>query len=293
MESDHFDGALMPVNRLSIIRSSSCNGSGGRASPAPALITSASLQSFSESDNDSLSSSPRPALSPTNTTCSNNIRVGSGRSIFDKYWTSPTHKKSLEKDGDDEDEEVLKRLSTLQLPLADEDEDSDQKTCAIIHHPATNVSPKTDKISPPTAMSKERKSSFDDTSIKYSTPTRPRTQRRQILPTPPPPSVSSSLTIPRSRPQAQMLLSPRGWSSTSALLKRPSQSCLRKSRYSSFSGVVDTGVGEEENGSHNNHEDELKKENRTSRVSFYSQVSVFEYHEQIQRSQKGWSKYFA
>lgn len=291
MESYHFDGALMKVNRLSIIRSSSCNGSGGRASPAPALITSASLQSFSESDNDSLSSSPRPALSPT-ATCSNNIRVGSGRSIFDKYWTSPTHKKNLEKDADGEDEEVLKRLSTLQLPLADEDDDSNQKTCAIIHHPAsTTVSPKTDKISPPTARSKERKTSFDDTSIKYSTPTRPHTQRRQILPTPPPPSVSSSLTIPMSRPQAQLLLSPRGWSSTSALLKRPSQSCLRKSRYSSFSGVVDTGVGEEENGSH---DDELKKENRTSsRVSFYSQVSVFEYHEQIQRSQKGWSKYFA
>lgn len=274
MESHHFDGAL-----ISIIRSNS-SGSAGRSSPAPALIPSTSLQSFSESDTDSLSSSPHPALSPS-------TRVG-GRSIFDKYWTSPTHKKRLEKDDTEEEEAVLKRLSTLQLPLADEEEDdSDQKTCAIIH-PATTTtaSPKTDKISPSTTTDRERKTSFDDTSIKYSTPTRPRTQRRQILPTPPPPSLSSSLTIPRSRPQAQMLLSPRGWSSTSALLKRPSQSCLRKSRYSSFSGVVPA-----ENGADIN-QDELKKEN-TTRVSFYSQVSVFEYHEQIQRSQKGWSKYFA
>lgn len=274
MESHHFDGALMSVNRLSIIRSSSCSGS-GRTSPAPALITSASLQSFSESDTDSLSSSPHPALSS-----SFNNRVGTGRSIFDKYWTSPTHKKSLEKDADDEEEEaLLKRLSTLQLPLADEEDDSDQRTCAIIH-PATTASPKTNKISPSTTTgrSTEEQKSFDDTSINYSTPPSPaRTQRRQILPTPPPPSVSSSLTVG--------LLSPRGWSSTSALLKGPpSQSCLRKSRYSSFSGIVSP-----ENDASN---DELKKENRT-RVSFYSQVSVFEYHEQIQRSQKGWSNYFA
>ena len=185
--------------------------------------------------------------------------------------------------------------------------------------------------------------SLDDASIDYQATSTPPTRmpRRQILPTPPPGPVSSSLILPRNH-----LLAPYGqrrWSSTSQLLKKsrtPHQSCLRKSRYScsvietSSSGGVVVGIdngrlrhGQRNHGCHSllqrsnsamaatsvpstasstsrrsgegllhEEEDSHTKihEGRERSVSFYSQVSVFEFAvpPEQRRSQKGWSKYF-
>jgi hypothetical protein len=99
------------------------------------------------------------------------------------------------------------------------------------------------------------------------------------------------------------MMSPRPWSSTSALLQdssakqreqQPSTSCLRKSRYS-FSGTISPSSS---SSSHccstndgNNDDNKLHLHNRS--VSFYSQVSVLEFTvPQEKRSQEGWSKYF-
>ncbi|KAL3762525.1 hypothetical protein ACHAW5_008451 [Stephanodiscus triporus] len=84
----------------------------------PEMIMSASLKSFAESDdgdslNESLSSSGRsqsPGMSP--------------RSIFHSYWSSP-NKALNDKNKDDDDDvctndNVLERLRTLKLPLSDD-----------------------------------------------------------------------------------------------------------------------------------------------------------------------------
>jgi hypothetical protein len=224
----------------------------------------------------------------------------SPRSIFSRYWSSPTHKNSLlEKDDEDE---VLARLSTLLPSMNDDENDSDEagRSAKVVHQA-------------PIVQSIEQKTSFDDASIDYQPPQpKMRTPRRQILPTPPPStSVSSSLIMPRHQLR-------RNWCSTSALMKGPNQSCLRKARYScsviaGTSGETSAARAEMSSRLHHNLRnnghldlhtqgsgrrpradsdirDELKKS-----VSFYSQVSVFEFAvpPDQRRSQKGWSKYFA
>mmetsp|Transcript_13147 Transcript_13147/g.24186 ORF Transcript_13147/g.24186 Transcript_13147/m.24186 type:complete len:301 (+) Transcript_13147:51-953(+) len=265
----------------------------------PDMIMSASLQSFPESDNYSMSSSIQ-SLSP----------VSSPRSIFGSYWSSPMHKNTLEETNANDDEA---RLQMLQLPLVN-DLDTDG---------ADSSSASANKIFQAPIISVEQKTCFDDASIDYqaalpSTPTR--TPRRKILPTPPPPTaISSSLIPPMRKFQHQPFLQRKSFSAT-ALLRgsHPHQSCLRKSRYSCSAivtgSVTATSVmGRLHHGScnHGYHDlyhhnpqpavisrgnrpddprDELKKS-----VSFYSQVSVLEFSvpPDQRRSQKGWSDYFA
>mmetsp|Transcript_15133 Transcript_15133/g.24612 ORF Transcript_15133/g.24612 Transcript_15133/m.24612 type:complete len:303 (+) Transcript_15133:153-1061(+) len=264
----------------------------------PETIMSASLQSFPESDNYSMSSSIQ-SLSP----------VSSPRSIFGSYWSSPMHKNTLEETNANDDEA---RLQMLQLPLVN-DLDTDG---------ADSSSASANKIFQAPIISVEQKTCFDDASIDYqaalpSTPTR--TPRRKILPTPPPPTaISSSLIPPMRKFQHQPFLQRKSFSAT-ALLRgsHPHQSCLRKSRYSCSAivtgSVTATSVmGRLHHGScnHGYHDlyhhnpqpavisrgnrpddprDELKKS-----VSFYSQVSVLEFSvpPDQRRSQKGWSNYF-
>mmetsp|Transcript_15132 Transcript_15132/g.24610 ORF Transcript_15132/g.24610 Transcript_15132/m.24610 type:complete len:292 (+) Transcript_15132:153-1028(+) len=253
----------------------------------PETIMSASLQSFPESDNYSMSSSIQ-SLSP----------VSSPRSIFGSYWSSPTHKYTLEETNNDDEEEVLAQLRMLQMPLVnDDDTDRDNEDSS---------SAAANKIVQAPIISAVQMRSFDDASIDYqsalpATPTR--TPQRKILPTPPPPH--------------QQFLQRKSISTTALLKGSPHQSCLRKSRYSCSAivtgSVTATSVmGRLHHGScnHGYHDlyhhnpqpavisrgnrpddprDELKKS-----VSFYSQVSVLEFSvpPDQRRSQKGWSNYF-
>mmetsp|Transcript_9928 Transcript_9928/g.15953 ORF Transcript_9928/g.15953 Transcript_9928/m.15953 type:complete len:292 (-) Transcript_9928:386-1261(-) len=253
----------------------------------PELIMAASLQSHSETDSDSLASSVRSSSSQ--------------RSIFGSYWLSPAHTQSAETNDEDEDElgSRLQTLKTSPMNTADELVKEDSSS--------SNAAANKTVQAPITKRSSEAKKSHDDNSVDYraalgtaKNPTR--TARRQILPTPPPPTaISSSLLQPRL--QRHLLLSPLGGEkksfSTSILLKRPHQSCLRKSRYLSCS-IIEGGVGRlhlglRNNGypnlhHHRNEVDELKKS-----VSFFSQVSVVEFAvPKFERSsQKGWDKQFA
>ena len=262
------------------------------------------VQSFTESENDSGSSrSASPSISCSNR--SSPAHSQSPRSIFQQYWTSPTHQKADSITSDEENEELLARLSTLQLPMVDDADQDSNATGARIIHPA-NIRP------PPLTSSSEsdvglqvtkpRTCSMDDTSLNYTLPpASPTRKRRQILPTPPA-AVSSSLILPpRSHFQQETVLQDtrRKWSSTSALLKvrTPSQSCLRKSlRYTSksCSAIDDVQAASERKKTTTTISEDTRSELK-GHVSFYSQVSVYEFQvvkDQIQRSQKGWSNYF-
>lgn len=246
------------------------------------IMLSSSLQTFSDSDNDSLSSSFR-SMSHTGRS------PASPRSLFRSYWSSPTHKNNLENDQDD----ALERLQKLKLPFTDDWDHEDSST--VVQAPLGEPND-------------QMQGSVDDTSVAYQAASLihpARSARRQILPTPPPPSaMSSSLLLPR---RQQLFAPPSGrlWSSTTALLlKRSNQSCLRKSRYSCSAiptGDKVMGVKRLHHGLRNDgcrdlrygkdvHGDDLKKS-----VSFYSHVSVFEFDvpSDKQKSQKDWSAYFA
>mmetsp|Transcript_13898 Transcript_13898/g.30295 ORF Transcript_13898/g.30295 Transcript_13898/m.30295 type:complete len:330 (+) Transcript_13898:280-1269(+) len=283
----------------------------------PEMIScGASVNSCSESDEDSLSSSMRSTSSTRSTSCDRAPQQSpvSPRSIFRNYWSSPTHKNSLEK-GNDEDE-VLTRLQTLRLPLVDDDGNDDDGSSAA----AAKV------VQAPPTSSIDQKASFDDASIDYqASPSRsPTKTRRQILPTPPPSTaISSSLIMPRQQP---MFVAPytgsRKWNSTPALIKHPHQSCLRKTRYSCSSIATISEVtassssargsgrlhhtmrnnGQNDLIHHHAHLDGSGRPRAASdptglkkSVKFYSHVSVFEFAVPVdqRRSQKGWSKYFA
>jgi len=266
----------------------------------PEMIMASSLHSYSETkgDNDSLCSNTRLMARAQSF-------ESSPRSIFGSYWSSPAHRKSLEGiHCDDEDENAaMDRLHAVQLPLIDGDTD----------HKKSSSSADANKI---VRGSIEPKKSYDDHSVEYQAatlvPNSTRSPRGQILPTPPPSTaVSSSLVQPRGK--LQFLLAPRTplsarkSLSTSALLKGPCWSCLRKSRYSCSSIVThrdaaSTGRLHHEirnNGFHDLQQhttspssilrDELKKS-----VSFYSQVTVFEFAvpQDQEKSQKGWPKQF-
>mmetsp|Transcript_13364 Transcript_13364/g.28674 ORF Transcript_13364/g.28674 Transcript_13364/m.28674 type:complete len:285 (-) Transcript_13364:226-1080(-) len=248
-----------------------------------------------ESDNDSLSSSTRSwnrAQSFDSTP----------RSIFGSYWSSPAHTKSLEANDDSSVGEAMARLQTLQFPLIDGVEDDSSSTAA------------TKKIvQAEHKIVDESNKSYDDNAVDYqaalatSSPTR--SPRRKILPTPPPStSVSSSLIQPkRSTPLFV------GWKksvSTSALLKAPHQSCLRRTRYSCSAIVTHrdavTAAGKLHHERRNNGSHDLRQTSSTTKtsrslrdelkksVSFFSQVSVCEFAvpQDQQRSQKGWAKQF-
>ena len=280
----------------------------------PGMVKSSSLTSCSttDCDSDSLSSivrSPSPLYN-----------LSSPRAIFDSYWSatsspSLTRTRGAMRLGNQattvsNDEEVLARLqATLRLPSTIDDENK-QVDDSIPESQAEDDACSS-SISTPDIV--RQPSSLDDTLVDYQAamakaPGRhsTRTSRRRILPSPPPPpsphtaAVSPSLYIPpsfsplilpcqSSAPSSSWWFGMRPWSSTSALLhaKQPSQSCLRKSRYSSFSGAISPS-------SNDKHQERIGHYHHDNRsVSFYSQVSVLEFTvPQEKRSQEGWSKYF-
>jgi hypothetical protein len=251
-----------------------------------------------DSMNDSISSRGR-SQSP----------IASPRSIFHSYWTSS--KKVLNGKNDYLDDnycadDVLERLRTLKMPPSDVDgNDACGDSSATVVHPARPTS----------------------------------TPRRQILP--PPPAPSSVVTplwmlLPPDEDRhyydeydqppphhRRNSLTKRPWSSATSLLgggrgggRRgvpPSQSCLRKSRYS-FSAGDDNGdlsvaaalaasaaPARLHPGLRNMGHADLRASSTSTTsdmsrsVSFYSEVSVVEYAVPMeqQRSQEGWSRYFA
>lgn len=280
----------------------------------PGLVKSSSLTSCSttDCDSDSLSSTVR-SPSPL-------YNLSSPRAIFDSYWSATSlssRTKGVKHLGNQattgsNDEEVLARLqATLRLPSMI-DHENNQADDSIPESQAEDDSCSSTNSAPDIVR---RLSSLDDTLVDYQAAMAKapgsgrhstRTSRRQILPSPPPPpsphtaAVSPSLYIPpsfsplifpcqSSAPSSSWWFGMRPWSSTSALLhaKQPSQSCLRKSRYSSFSGTISPSS----NDKHQERTVHYHHHNRS--VSFYSQVSVLEFtvpHEK--RSQEGWSKYF-
>ena len=210
------------------------------------------------SDCSSRSESPIPAdpISPQ-------------RSIFGSYWSS---KSSV-------DEEQLSRsLCSLQMPLVTADDENTHPAETGKEHEAP---PKDDQKDTPRKLCITK----DDTAIPYRLPPAPDRspmKRRQILPTPP-----KSVDIPKPSCTKPCC---RPWSSTSALIRKPSGSCLRPSRYS-FSGSssaaclddVDAVQAHTQGPSH-----PLNKKG----VSFYAQVSVFEFTVPQEQSSDGWSNYF-
>ena len=270
-----------------------CNSSDSN-SDIPGMVPSVSTQSCSSevSESDSISTRGQGAQSP--------------RSIFQRFWTSPTHTKSLEQSVDeDEEEKILERLSKLQLPSANEiGECSTSSTAAKVVYPpdrhkmcTTSATAVEDAVDPK-ASRITRKTSIDDMSIGYqAVPTPPTSTRRQILPTPPPQQLKPYPAQSKQDQLSHNVVSRNGcgernWSSTGELpSRRPSQSCLRKTRYSSCNAIDDAELLRQL------HEEDQKgmplKKSRS--VSFYSEVSVFEFNvvkDEI-RSQEGWSKYFA
>jgi len=163
----------------------------------------------------------------------------------------------------------------------------------------------------------------------------PITPRRQILPSvaaPPPPlhaaAETAAATLSSVQDQARFNCtatplrggSSRTWSSTTSLIKRPTHSCLRPSRYSC--SIIDerrlaslhqelnnektTATKDEEDGGSSEEKEattsaiEARSQMKRSKsVSFYSEVSVFEFFVCNKLfdnphgcSSEGWSKYF-
>lgn len=293
------------VNCSSFSRNSKADGD------IPEMIMSASLTSCSS--DGSLSSSTRSTMSQ---------RFGespkSPRSIFSSYWSSPTRSptKPNENDCCDDEDDLIAGLQTLKLPFEDDDENNDAANSSapkIVHAPIV-----------PSV------SSFDDTSVDYELPaphSPTRSPRRQILPSPPPPTaMSSSLWQKRQQFAVSAVAAQhrpygrRQWSSTTALLVKQHPSILRKSRYSCSAIVTGESASKLHHGLRNEGSHDLRRassaccgstsvpttRSSTSRarsnsedlrksVSFYSQVSVFEFQvpPEQRKSQKGWSNYFA
>lgn len=282
----------------------------------PEIVPVSSLGSFSDSTISSERASPATTLSTSPV---------SPRSIFKNYWDSSS---SCGGAGDDlkspstqqkgsrgtKEEELLYKLSSLSLPLVDDEDDAQQQPSSS----TDECSPKTSLMrsssaqaapSPKMVSTKtSRRPSVDDSTIDYGrNKKRPgaSTPRRQILPTvvapppPPPPAVAASelphvVTLRGGQTQ-------RPWSSTTALIKRPTHSCLRPSRYS-CSMIHERELAQQQ------HQDTSEDAaataaaiatraglSRSKSVSFYSQVSVFEfvkYGPGGMEPSKDWSKYF-
>ena len=208
--------SLPALNRHQLATSGRGSISDDGSSDVPEMIVTASLQLPPEDDSDSLSSSGRSLDSTRSPVPS------SPRSIFGRYWSSPTNKNGLEEMCDDDSEdEVMARLRKLQLPSLAITDDAKEEDSATDANKIVQVEPK---------------KCFDDDAVDYqaalvSKPSPTRETRRKILPTPPPSTaVSSSLLQPRRPPT--FLLPPKSLSASALLVKKPRSSCLRKSRYS-------------------------------------------------------------
>lgn len=275
----------------------------------PEIVPISSSGSFSDSTISSERASPATlSTSPV-----------SPRSIFKNYWDSPSscsgggggeNLKAQKGSRGTKEEELLHKLSSLSLPLVGgDDEDDEQQPSST----TDGCTPKTSLMRSSSAQAAPspnmvntkafRRPYVDDSNIDYGRDKkRPgaSTPRRQILPTvvtPPPPSAVPTRELPRVvalREQTQ-----RPWSSTTTLLKRPTHSCLRPSRYSC--SMID------ERELAHQHQDETSEDaaaaiaaraalSRSKSVSFYSQVSVFEFVKYgtggMMEPSKDWSKYF-
>ncbi len=271
----------------------------------PEIVPISSLGSSFSDDSSILSSSPGLA-SPLSTS------PNSPRSIFKNYWSSPSsggcggglsgEGGKEGSGGTTEEEELLYKLSSLTMPFVDEDDYSSPSSTTTTASSTLKRSSSA-QAAPSPKMAVPRRSSLDDSTIEYGKNKRPSshcTPRRQILPTvaPPPPTPSSNVSqIQRVAP----LLgehSQRKWSSTTALIKRPTHSCLRPSRYSC--SMIDErrlSQQQDEKKKKNAHEDAtIAARSRSKSVSFYSQVSVFEFVNSKGSDEvrsKDWFKFFA
>eukprot|EP00985_Skeletonema_marinoi_P004549 scaffold1977_cov250-Skeletonema_marinoi.AAC.6 len=279
----------------------------------PEIVPVSSVGSFSDSTVSSGRASPATL----------SVSSASPRSIFKNYWSSPRSSGGedfgaptpLQKgSGSTEEELLLYKLSSLSLPLVDGDEDEHPSTGDDCPPTTSLMRSSSAQAAPSPKMTKNTKAfPIDDSTIDYGRNNNKRpsvsTPRRQILPTvvapPPPPPRNNVQDLPRVanplREQTQ-----RKWSSTTALIKRPTHSCLRPSRYS-CSMIDERELAQQQ------HQDTPKvHENaaaasaiaaraalsRSKSVSFYSQVSVFEFVKYSKgmedaRPSKDWSKYFA
>lgn len=320
----------------------------------PDIIPVSSLASFSDSSTMSSTLSPGAGapISP-----SPPLPV---RSIFKSYWSSPHHHRDGQRGGGyhgsvvvedkkkSKEEELLHKLA---LPFVDEGDSSSSSlpssssSSGNITNTTTTLRKSSSAQAAPIKTTTlptipQRSSSIDDTTIDYSMKNKSRspiTPRRQILPSvaaPPPPSPlhataeTGAATLSSVQDQARFNCkatplrggSSRTWSSTTSLIKRPTHSCLRPSRYSC--SIIDerslsslhqelnnektTATKDEEDGGSSDEEEattstiEARSQMKRSKsVSFYSEVSVFEFFVCNKLfdnphgcSSEGWSKYF-
>lgn len=283
----------------------------------PGMITCPSVMS-SQSDDDWLDMSMRSTSSAASVRPVSSLHA-MPRSIFHNYWSSPSHKNSLEK-GDENDGSERSQLTT--------DENDRDAAAKDIH---ASIAP-----------SIEQKARAEDAVIAAATTSPSRNPRRRILPTPPPATaISSSLIMPRQQQPFTPLPSydpSRKWNSTPALRKDGPHpiSCLRKARYSS-SAIANSSTGAApsrvtsrrpsfttsrlHHSMRNSGSIDLRNHDPTAlafprlgtieptrrlrsvsdvtglkkSVSFFSQVSVIEFSVPVEvgRRHKDWSKYFA
>ncbi|KAL3793498.1 hypothetical protein HJC23_007238 [Cyclotella cryptica] len=216
------------------------------------------LSPYSESsDNDSRSVSPMPA---------DPVSPASPRSIFKRYWEGS--KSCNQEDG------LSPKFRNLHLPLVDSTQNSSSSHPALNHEETKS----SDEDAADKAPDNKLLGGADHVSVTDRLPPVSPPPRRQILPAPPtsPFTPKPACTKPCCRP----------WSSTSALISKPKGSCLRPSRYSfSGSNSASLALADVEGGSSSS--TGLKKE-----VSFFSQVSVFEFTVPQEKRADGWSKYF-
>eukprot|EP00574_Skeletonema_japonicum_P003652 CAMPEP_0201717964 /NCGR_PEP_ID=MMETSP0593-20130828/3589_1 /ASSEMBLY_ACC=CAM_ASM_000672 /TAXON_ID=267983 /ORGANISM="Skeletonema japonicum, Strain CCMP2506" /LENGTH=334 /DNA_ID=CAMNT_0048208141 /DNA_START=282 /DNA_END=1286 /DNA_ORIENTATION=+ len=281
----------------------------------PEIIPVSSLASFSDS---TVSSSGR--VSPANSILS----VSPSRSIFSNYWASPRGgcdsegsqgpTASFEKaSGGSKEKDLLYKLSSLSLPLVDDDEDDQSSSTTDCASKSLMRKSSSAQAAPSPKMvdtKSFRRPCVDDSTINYGRDKkRPDTSapRRKILPTvvaPPSPTPPPAATNTHERERVALReQTQRPWSSTTALIKRPTHSCLRPSRYS-CSMINERELAQQQ------HQDTSKEDasaaaaiaaraalSRSKSVSFYSQVSVFEFVKygmgmEDVRPSKDWSKYF-
>ena len=319
----------------------------------PDIIPVSSLASISDSSTMSSTLSPGASISSP----SPPLPV---RSIFKSYWSSPHHHRDggggyhgsvvvddTKKKSKEDEVELLHKLA---LPFVDEGDSSSSSlpsssssgnitkaTTTLRKSSSAQAAPI--KTTPLPTVTQSRRSSIDDTTIDYSMKNKSRipiTPRRQILPSvaAPPPSplhaaaaeTASTLSSVQDQARFNCTSTPlrggtsRTWSSTTSLIKRPTHSCLRPSRYSC--SIIDerrlsslhqelnndektatkdedgcsSEEGNEEEASAIKSRSQMK---RSKSVSFYSEVSVFEFFVCNKLfdnphgcSSEGWSKYF-
>mmetsp|Transcript_23244 Transcript_23244/g.35228 ORF Transcript_23244/g.35228 Transcript_23244/m.35228 type:complete len:324 (+) Transcript_23244:551-1522(+) len=287
--------------------SSSSEGEDDDNNMLPEIVPVSSLGSFSDSTVSSGRASPAT------------LSVSPPRSIFKNYWSSPRSSGEgdfgaptpLQKGSG----LLLYKLSSLSLPLVDGDEDEHHPSTGDDCPPTTSLMRSSSAQAAPSPKMTNNTKAFpiDDSTIDYGRNNNKRpsvsTPRRQILPTvvapSPPPPRNNVQDLPRVanplREQTQ-----RKWSSTTALIKRPTHSCLRPSRYSC--SMIDERelLAQQHQDTPKVHEDAAAASSiaaraalsRSKSVSFYSQVSVFEFVKYSKgmedaRPSKDWSKYFA